>query len=183
MPHTISGESFQTKNPRCSRRRESVFLSACGLCFNFEVRCEFFLFRRGNHLQLDAAVAAPRAESGGKLSSRAAGVVLTVGQSADEQQEAERREATPVPATFTQLSLAALPSTRPDQRAQRTTTNPFSFHSLRQVWLVLGRCVRELSAAPHRSPPWPDPTTKLCTPSAASSTSRDWASRPGTSSE
>lgn len=73
-----------------------------------------FCFRCVRHLQLDAAVAAPRAESGGKLSGRAARVVLTVGQSADEQQEAERREAAPVPATFPQLSLAALPNTRQD---------------------------------------------------------------------
>lgn len=182
VPHTISGESFQTKHRRRSRRRESSVFSACGLCFYFEVRCEFFFppweslatWRSSGRPSGWARRQAEQQSGQGRPDSRT------------ECRRAAGGRAEGSDACF--CNFHATFTCRAPQHATRQTStkddNKPLFFSFIKTSLARPREVcRELSAAPHRSPPCPDPTTKLCTPSAASSTSRDWASRPGTSSE
>lgn len=137
-----------------------------------------FGFRCTCHRQLDAAVAALWAER--RQAERQSG----------QGRPDSRTERAGAAGEKLQASGACSRNFISNTRPRSTTDANSTFSSYIETTFVRAREVcREVSAAHHHHhhqnslPPCPEPTTKLCIRSAASSISRDWVSKPGRLSE
>lgn len=150
--------------------KRAHFLAWRGVCFYFEVHA-WSVFRRVSRsvTQLSSLGSERRC-----WRSRATRVFLTDGQKQEEEERGGDKRREPAHTTLEKFHRQRheLPT---DLKRKKKNNNGRSIHKKESCICLrrrVGSCQHPL---PHS--PCLDPTAKLCTPSAASSTSRGWTSR------